>query len=148
MENRFTAIVLVLGMALPQLAATLAVAQQLEPTGVPAKMALAPGAPAQLPLVDGNGSWVFRRQVNEVTVMFTATRKGKYVDDLQPVDVQVRDDKRPPEEIMDFRNEQGLPMRLGLLIDTSGSVNDRFRQEIQAANQFIKQVVDEQDRKS
>jgi VWFA-related protein len=144
MENRFTAIVLVLGMALPQLAATPAVAQQLEPTGVPAKMALAPGAPAQLPLVDGNGNWVFRRQVNEVTVMFTATRKGKYVDDLQPVDVQVRDDKRPPEEIMDFRNEQGLPMRLGLLIDTSGSVNDRFRHEIQAANQFVRQVVDEQ----
>lgn len=143
MENRFAAIVLVIGMALLQLAETPAVAQQLERGEVPTKMALAPGA-AQLPLVDGNGNWVFRRQVNEVTVMFTATRKGKYVDDLQRAEVQVRDDKRAPAEIMDFRNEQGLPMRLGLLIDTSGSVNDRFRHEIQAANQFVRQVVDGQ----
>lgn len=144
MENRFAAIVLVIGMVLLPLAETPAVAQQLESGEVPTNMALAPGAAAQLPLVDGNGNWVFRRQVNEVTVMFTATRKGKYVDDLQRAEVQVRDDKRPPAEIMDFRNEQGLPMRLGLLIDTSGSVNDRFRHEIQAANQFVRQVVDGQ----
>ncbi|HEU5336981.1 MAG TPA: hypothetical protein VFU27_13515, partial [Terriglobales bacterium] len=57
----------------------------------------------QLPLVDNNGNWVFRRQVNEVTVMFTATRKGKYITDLQRGDVQVRDDKKPPAEVMDFR---------------------------------------------
>jgi VWFA-related protein len=95
-----------------------------------------------MPLVDTNGNWVFRRQVNEVTVMFTATRKGKYVTDLQRDDVQVRDDKKPPAEVMDFRNEQGLPLRLGLLIDTSGSVSDRFRYEVHAASQFAKEVVD------
>src|SRR5512146_370045 len=142
MENRFAAIVLVIGMALLQLAETPAVAQQLVRGEAPTKMALAPGA-AQLPLVDGNGNWVFRRQVNEVTVMFTATRKGKYVEDLQRADVQVRDDKRPPAEVMDFRNEQGLPLRLGLLIDTSGSVSDRFLHETRAASEFVKQVVDE-----
>src|SRR5512135_2699977 len=100
MENRFAAIVLVIGIALLQLAETPAVAQQLESGEVPTHIALAPGA-AQLPLVDGNGNWVFRRRVNEVTVMFTATRKGKYVDDLQRAEVQVRDDKKPPAEIMD-----------------------------------------------
>jgi len=86
----------------------------------------------------------FASRLNEVTVVFTATQKGKYVADLQGEDVQVRDDKKPPAEIMDFRNEQGLPLRLGLLIDTSGSVNDRFRYETRAASQFVKQVVDQQ----
>jgi VWFA-related protein len=103
-----------------------------------------PSASDQLPSVDSNGGWVFRRQVNEVTVMFTATQKGKYVNDLQKQDLQVQDDKKPPAEIMDFRNEQGLPLRLGLLLDTSGSVNDRFRFEKQAASQFVKEVVDNQ----
>jgi VWFA-related protein len=86
--------------------------------------------------------WVLRRQVNEVTVMFTATRKGKYVTGLQADDVQVRDDKRAPAAIVDFRNEQNLPLRLGLLIDTSGSVKDRFRFETQVAGQFVGEIVD------
>ena len=107
--------------------------------------AIAASAAGQLPTVDSNGSWVFRKQVNEVTVMFTATQKGKYVAGLQRNDVQVRDDKKAPAEIMDFRNEQGLPLRLGLLIDTSGSVNDRFRYEMQSASEFVKQVVQQHD---
>lgn len=133
----WAAIVLLLGAATLPPGAAPAAAQQ-------AGLATAtPGA--QLPLLDNNGVWVFRKQVNEVTVMFTATRKGKYITDLQRADVQVRDDKKPPAEVMDFRNEQGLPLRLALLVDTSGSVSERFRYEIQAASQFVKQVVDGQN---
>ena len=121
-------------------------AATLPPGAAPAaaqQAGLATATPgAQLPLLDANGGWVFRKQVNEVTVMFTATRKGKYITDLQRDDVQVRDDKKPPAEVMDFRNEQGLPLRLALLVDTSGSVSERFRYEIQAASQFVKQVVE------
>lgn len=95
------------------------------------------------PALDGSGSWVFRQQVNEVTVMFTAMHRGKYVAGLRRQDVQVRDDKQPPASIVDFRNEQDLPLRLGLLIDTSGSVKDRFRFETQAAAQFVKRVMDQ-----
>ena len=123
---------------------TPAAAQQLASETSRTLVSPSPTVPGQLPQVDGNGQWVFQKQVNEVTVMFTATQKGKYVADLQPQDVQVRDDKRPPSEIMDFRTEQGLPLRLGLLVDTSGSVNDRFHYEMQAASQFVKQVVDQQ----
>lgn len=136
MRRKFglAAIVLLLGAGLLPSGVTPAAAQQAS---------VASATPiGQLPLVDNEGNWVFRRQVNEVTVMFTATRKGKYVTDLQRDDVQVRDDKRPPAEVMDFRNEQGLPLRLGLLIDTSGSVSDRFRHEIAAASQFTRQVLD------
>jgi VWFA-related protein len=144
-RNGFAVVALLLGLGLWQLAGAPASAQQLI-SGNTASAASVPEASSQLPSIDSNGGWVFRRQVNEVTVMFTATRKGKYVNDLQRDDVQVRDDKKPPAEIMDFRNEQGLPLRLGLLVDISGSVNDRFRFEKLAASQFVKEVVErEQD---
>ena len=138
------AIVVLLGLGLPQLNGARAAAQEVAPATGQSLALKAPDSPGQLPSVDSNGSWVFRRQVNEVTVMFTATRKGKYVAGLQRQDVQVRDDKRPPAEVMDFRNEQGLPLRLGLLVDTSGSVSDRFRYETQAASQFAKEVADQE----
>jgi VWFA-related protein len=132
---------LLLGLGLLAPGSVPAGAQQVASAGTASGL-LSTSLPGQLPIVDKNGNWVFRQQVNEVTVMFTATRKGKYVADLQAQDVQVRDDKKPPAQIMDFRNEQGLPLRLGLLVDTSGSVSDRFRHEIHAAGQFVQQVAD------
>lgn len=143
-KNWFAAVMLLLGAGLLQLGGTPAAAQQIASESSRNLASPAPSLSGQLPLVDGNGQWVFQRQVNDVTVMFSATHKGKFVAGLQRQDVQVRDDKRPPAEIMDFRNEQGLPLRLGLLVDTSGSVNDRFHYQMQAASQFVKQVVDQQ----
>lgn len=140
----FAVIALLLGVGFCQFGAAPALAQQIASDGAATAAAAASILPGQLPLVDQNGSWVFRRQVNEVTVMFTASQKGKFVADLQRNDVQVRDDKRPPAEVMDFRNEQNLPLRLGLLVDTSGSVSDHFRFETQAASQFAKEVADNQ----
>jgi VWFA-related protein len=96
--------------------------------------------PAQMAVLD-NGSWLFRKQVNEVTVMFTATHKGRFVNDLQRSDIEVNDDKKPPENIVDFRSEADLPLRLGLLIDTSGSVNDNFEFEQFSAGEFLRQVL-------
>lgn len=145
MQNSYclAALALLFGVGLLQVGNDPAMAQQMTSDNSVSATAALPGAPGQLPLVDQNGAWVFRRQVNEVTVMFTATQKGKFVADLQRNDVEVRDDKKPPAEIMDFRNEQDLPLRLGLLVDTSGSVNDRFKFEVQAASQFVKEVVDQ-----
>lgn len=137
----FAMMALLLG-GLLQLGAVPAMAQQMALDRPPGDTAAASSPSDQLPLVDKNGGWVFRKQVNEVTVMFTASQKGKFVAGLQRGDVQVRDDKRPPAEIMDFRNEQDLPLRLGVLVDTSGSVNDRFNFEVRAASTFVKQVVD------
>lgn len=137
---------LLLGLGVFQNWGTPASAQQVASTkGVNKNSEAGFGTPGLLPIVDHNGSWVFRQQVNEVTVMFTASHRGKYVGDLEAQEVQVRDDKKPPAEIMDFRNEQGLPLRLGLLIDTSGSVSDRFRYEIRAASEFVRQVVEAQN---
>src|SRR5205085_11703955 len=43
--------------------------------------------------------------------------------------------------IMDFRRETDLPLRVGLLVDDSGSVKSRFAFEQNAAISFLKQVV-------
>lgn len=82
------------------------------------------------------------KRVNEVNVFFTATDKhGKFVRHLGKNDFQVLDDHKPPQSIVDFRSETDLPLRIGLLIDSSGSVTSRFGFEQQAATDFLKQIL-------
>src|SRR5579871_3860291 len=87
----------------------------------------------------------FRTSVNEVTLLFAATDHGKSVPDLTASDLEVLDDSHPPEAIVGFRNESQLPLRLGLVIDTSQSVTDRLSFEEAAAGKFLKQVVTGKD---
>src|SRR5207344_552198 len=72
-----------------------------------------------------SGEWLLTKQVNEVNVLFVATRKGKAVDDLSRNDISVRDDDKPTA-ILGFRTELELPLRVGVAIDTSSSVSSRF----------------------
>lgn len=82
-----------------------------------------------------------RRTVNEVNVVFTVTDKhGRYVKDLKEDDFSVLDDKKPPREIRTFHSETDLPLQVGLLIDASNSVRDRFRFEQEAAIEFLNQI--------
>lgn len=82
------------------------------------------------------------KRVNEVNVFFTATDKhGKFVKHLNKGDFQVLDDHKPPQSIVDFRSETDLPLRVGLLVDSSGSVTSRFGFEQQAATQFLTQIL-------
>ena len=83
----------------------------------------------------------FRVTVDEVAIMFTATDRGKSVTDLAASDVEIRDDNQPPGAILGFRSESQLPLRLGLVVDTSDSVNDRFSFEQAAATKFLQEVV-------
>ena len=92
---------------------------------------------AQMP----GSEWSFTKEVNEVNVLFVATRHGKFIRDLSQNDVVVLDDKKPPAAILGFRTEQELPLRVGLLIDTSESVNWRFRFEQKGASAFLHQAV-------
>ena len=82
-----------------------------------------------------------RASVDEVDLFFAATDHGKSVMSLTAADVGVRDDRRPPEKILGFRNESQLPLRLGLVIDTSRSVTDRFSFEQGSAAKFLQAVV-------
>lgn len=88
----------------------------------------------------------FRSAVDEVAMFFAATDRGKSATNLTLKDVQVRDDDHPPHAILDFRNESQLPLRIGLVIDTSNSVVDRLSFEQAAATKFLQTVVtDQQD---
>lgn len=81
--------------------------------------------------------WSFTKEVNEVNLLFVAMRGGKFIDDLSPNDITVLDDKKPPMAILGFRTERDLPLRVGLVIDTSSSVTSRFRFEQQGAGAFL-----------
>jgi len=82
------------------------------------------------------------RTVNEVNVVFTVTDKhGRYVKDLKKNDFKVLDDTRPADEIRSFHNETDLPLEVGLLVDASNSVRDRFKFEQESAIEFLNQTI-------
>lgn len=87
----------------------------------------------------------FRSAVDEVSIFFAATDHGKSATNLTQSDIVVRDDNRPPHAILGFRNESQLPLRLGLIIDTSNSVKDRISFEQAAATKFLQTVVTGKD---
>lgn len=85
---------------------------------------------------------VIRSTVNEVNVVFTVTDKhNHYVKDLKADDFRVLDNRLPPANIRNFAAETNLPLRVGLLVDSSNSIRDRFRFEQQAAIEFLNQII-------
>ena len=83
-----------------------------------------------------------RSIVEEVNVVFTVTDKhGKFVKDLKQQEFKILDDNRPPREIKSFESETNLPLRVGLLIDASNSIRDRFLFEQQAATEFLQATI-------
>ena len=83
-----------------------------------------------------------RTGTNEVNVVFTVTDKhGKRVTDLKQADFNVVDDNKPPQEVRSFHAETNLPLQVGLLIDTSSSVRDRFKFEQESAIEFLNQTI-------
>jgi Ca-activated chloride channel homolog len=86
-------------------------------------------------------SWTVRKRVDEVTVFFSATDGHKFVPGLNQENLRVSDDNKPVARISAFGYQRDLPLRLGLLVDTSSSVNRQFRDQQRAAVQFLHQVV-------
>jgi len=91
---------------------------------------------------DDDSLTTIRSTVNEVNVVFTVTDKhGHYVRDLKKDNFKVVDDSKPAAEIRSFRAEANLPLEVGLLVDASNSVRDRFKFEQQAAVEFLNQTI-------
>ena len=85
---------------------------------------------------------VIRKRVDEVNVVFTVTdKRGHFVKDLTQNDFKVYDDNKPAENVRSFSRETNLPLRVGLLIDASNSVRDRFKFEQDAAIEFLSQII-------
>jgi len=83
-----------------------------------------------------------KKRVDEVNVLFIATdRHGKFVRNLNQGDFSILDDHKPPQSISNFRRDTDLPIELGLLLDTSGSVRSRFDFEEEAAISFLQHTL-------
>jgi len=84
----------------------------------------------------------FRTRSDEVNVIFTVTDKhNKFIKDLKENQFKFLDNNRPPRQITNFSAETDLPLRVGLLIDASNSIRDRFLFEQDAAIEFLHQII-------
>src|SRR5208337_1939783 len=76
-------------------------------------------------------------RVDLVNVLMTATnKKNRLVSDLGKDDFRVFEDDKP-QTIRYFSRETDLPLRIGVLVDTSSSIRDRLRFEQEAAIDFL-----------
>jgi len=120
-----------------------AVAQSPAPTAAAPPPASAGTSAGQEQRPAGDDSVpTIRTGANEVNVVFTVTDKhGKRIIDLKQGDFRVLDDNKPPQEIRSFHAETNLPLQVGLLIDASNSVRDRFKFEQESAIEFLNQTI-------
>jgi Ca-activated chloride channel family protein len=99
-----------------------------------------PAAPNQEPAPQ-QGNQTIRVPVNLVDVLFTVlNRRNKLVPELEKADFKIWDDKNP-QEIRYFTRQTDLPLRIGMLLDTSNSIRDRIKFEQDASINFLFSVL-------
>jgi VWFA-related protein len=85
--------------------------------------------------------------VNEVDLVFAVTdKKGHFVTGLSQSSFGLLDDGRPPEKVLHFIQQTDLPLRVGIMLDTSNSIRGRFPFEQDSAITFLLQVLHRNDR--
>src|SRR5579884_4303399 len=85
---------------------------------------------------------IIRKNVEEIRVVFSVLdRQGRFVNDITPGDVELKDDDRTIDDLTGFSRSSNLPLRLALLVDVSESMTREFGQEQQAAGDFLRNVV-------
>jgi len=107
-----------------------------------------PSASGQQQTADSNGNAknekipTVRVRTDEVNVVFTVVDKdGKFVRDLKQDQFRILDNKLPPRQLMNFAAQTDLPLQVGLLIDASNSIRDRFQFEKDAASEFLYEII-------
>jgi VWFA-related protein len=87
-------------------------------------------------------SSVIRVNVNEVNLIFTVTDKhGHYIPNLQQSDFALLDDRKAPSHVKSFHQQINLPLRVGIVIDSSTSIHQRFQFEQQSAIEFLLEIL-------
>jgi VWFA-related protein len=75
--------------------------------------------------------------VDEVNLTFSAVdERGLAIDDLELADLRLLDNGKKPERVVSLRRRSNLPIRAGLLVDTSGSMSRSLRRTRQIASLF------------
>ena len=106
-------------------AAALVRAQQSQPQAPPP------------PPEQNNRQGAIIRNVNLVDVLFSVvTKREKLITDLTKDDFKVFDDN-VQQEITSFSQPTDLPLRIGMVLDTSNSIRDRLKFEQDAAIDFL-----------
>jgi len=86
----------------------------------------------------------YKAQVNMVNIVFTVTdNKNLFISNLAEQDFEVLEDGLP-QQILYFNNySRGgeIPITMALLIDTSGSVKDKLRLEVDTALEFLRNIL-------
>jgi len=85
---------------------------------------------------------VIRLNVNEVSLIFTVTDgHGHYIPNLKQSDFALLDDRKAPTHVKSFHQQINLPLRVGIVIDSSTSIRTRFKFEQQSAIEFLLEVL-------
>ena len=126
-------------------AASALYAQQpaVQPAAQPAQTPAAqqPAPPPAEQQVDASAPTI-RLGVNEVNLIFTVTdRHGHYIPNLQQRDFALLDDGKAPARVKSFHQQINLPIRVGIVIDASTSIRQRFEFEQQSATEFLLQIL-------
>lgn len=93
------------------------------------------------PFANSTTGFTIRQAVDETALFLAVSEHGKMISDLSASDIQIRDDNRPPDRVLQFLPQSKLPLRLGVLIDISGSVEHRINFEKHAAKKFLEKVL-------
>ncbi len=88
---------------------------------------------------------VIRKNVHEVTLVFTADKKGRPVRDLAAEHLTVVDDGRPVARLTSFAHAADLPLKVTILLDISGTMAEKFGFESQVAQDFLSHLLRPQD---
>lgn len=101
----------------------------------------APGDPSSRD-VSETRTETFSARVREVNLLFSATDwRGRFVSNLTTADIRVLDNGLQPQSLTYFLRQSDLPLRVGLLIDVSGSVETFFKDQQKAAAIFLKETI-------
>jgi Ca-activated chloride channel family protein len=121
--------------AMALLSSSLLMAQQQNPSPAPVAPPPAPQEPVQ------KSQTTLRTTVSLVDVLLTVLdRRNKLVPSLEKQDFKVMDDN-VQQDIRYFSRQSDLPLRIGMLLDTSNSIRDRIKFEQDAANNFLFSVL-------
>ncbi|MDA1235486.1 MAG: VWA domain-containing protein [Acidobacteria bacterium] len=92
-------------------------------------------------VIPANEASTIRVEVSRVPLLFAVTdKRNRFITDLEKDDFAVFDNN-VKQEIREFVRESDLPLRIGILMDTSNSVRGRFRFEQESAIEFIRGVL-------
>lgn len=96
---------------------------------------------AEPPQGRDQASTLIKIPVEYVSVLFTVTdKKNHYVTNLNKSDFTVYEDDKP-QNILIFRSETDLPLKIALLVDASASITGKLKFEQEAAIEFLQSIL-------